>query len=443
MTFEEYPLLAIDIGTSLIKCAMGVRNQESGVIDVIASTVRPSVGLSGDKVSDRAMLQDVLQSAIDQVVEYAMCLPKEAVISVSARFSVSVSVTSSVPISNGQVTHTDVKKLIERCQREASSVSDAYQVSHVIPLQFSLDGQLATLSPWGQAASHLSLKASVVYAKRDIYNVLWSCKEALTVGNAQLKRRPLPLRDVTDDVSVLSSSVLTSQEREEIVTVIDMGAELTKVVIFDHGRPIYTHCDFKGGRHLSRTLQKDLHLDSFHEAERVKVESGSLSSDLNAPRIRMRSGGQVKFKQQSTLSRHLERAVKQQLSALRVRLQQDQVWSYVQRGVILTGGGAQLKGLASQAESVLQSPVRVGAPTQSGVCDLVYGPHYATLNGLVNAGLTGYYDAWFACWTRPISQVPPPHHIEAPKPPARQREPWLSKLKRYLSPLTSPTDQPY
>jgi cell division protein FtsA len=306
-----------------------------------------------------------------------------------------------------------------------------------------LDGQRATLSPWGQAASHLSLKASVVYAKRDVYDALWRCKETLTVGSAQLKRRPLPLRDVTDDVRVLASSVLTPQEREEITTVIDMGAEVTKVVIFDHGRPIYTYCDFKGGRHLSRALQKDLHLDSFHEAERIKVESGSLSSDPNAPRVRMRSGGQVKFKQQSTLSRHLERAIKQQLSALRVRLQQDQVWSYVQRGVILTGGGAQLKGLASQAESVLQSPVRVGAPTQEGVCDLVYGPHYATLNGLVNAGLTGYYDAWFACWARPLTQVPPPHHVERPKRTAQRRALWLSKLKRHLSPLPSPNDQPH
>jgi cell division protein FtsA len=429
---KEHALLGIDIGASHIKCAVGVKNLETGVIDVISRSSNLTRGFEDGKITSAASFESSLQLAIDEAVEYAVCSPKEAIISVSSRASYRVEVNVNVRILSGQVSHHDVQTALERCVREAPNPTEAYKLSHVIPLRFSLDGQRHTLSPWGEPASHLELKASLVYGHQPLYEELWLLKSKLTVrGEGAGDRRLLPLIDVVDELSVLASAVLSAEEREGVMSVLDIGADCLKVVIFERARPLYTYTSFKAGRHLTRELLADLQLESFEEAERVKVEWANLSPEPNAQRVRVRCVAQVKHKQLSALGRPLERALKQQISALRVRLQQDQVWSYVQRGLILTGGTAQLRGLAQQTEAILQAPVRVGEPKQEGVCDLVKAPSYAILNGLILCALSGETRHWFGCWGAEIKALPQPELALQ----RAQRPQGPSPLKRSLQAL--------
>ena len=426
---KEHALLGIDIGASHIKCAVGVKNLETGVIDVISRSSKLTRGFEDGKIISPADFERSLQLAIDDAVRYAVYSPKEAIISVSSRASYRVEVSVKVRILSGQVSHQDVQTTLERCVREAPSPTEAYKLSHIIPLRFSLDGQRDTLSPWGEPASHLELKASLIYADQALYEELWRLKSKLTVKDESSKSRyVLPLIDVVDELSVLAGAVLSAEEREGVMSVLDLGADCLKIVIFERARPLYAYTSFKAGRHLTRELLTDLQLESFEEAERVKVGHATLSPEPNAPRVRVRCVAQVKHKQLSALSRPLERALKQQISALRVRLQQDQVWSYVQRGLILTGGTAQLKGLAQQTEAILQTPVRVGQPAQDGVCDLVKAPSYATLNGLIMCALSGENRHWFGCWRTEIKELPQPElALQSAQRPQRP-----SPLKRGL-----------
>ena len=408
MTFEEYPLLAIDIGSSMIKLGVAVYCEDHGGIDVISVSTVPTLGMRDGQITDLKLLGQVIQEGIDRVVKRAVCIPREAVICVSARHSFSLEATESVPIMGGLVTHEHVQAVVQRCiESKAKSAPEAYRLSHVIPLRFTLDSSTPTLSPEGKATTHLNLSASLMYAEAQLYDQLWQLRHTLTVGTQELGgRRSLPLMDVIDDTSLLAEGLLTEEERQGVMTVMDIGADVAKVVIFDHGRPIYMHYNFKAGAHLSRELQKEFSLDSLDNAEQIKVTRGTLTPSSQASRVEMISNGQSKYKQLSAVTRLLERSTTQQISALRVRLQQDQVWQLVQKGLILTGGSAQLEGLAQQTESVLQTSVRVGHPAQSGVHDLVYAPHFASLNGLLIGGLKRRYESYFSCWNRPIKAIP-------------------------------------
>jgi len=440
MTFEEYPLLAIDIGSAVTKLGIAVYCEDHGYIDVIAVSTLPTIGMTDGQLHDLEALAEALQTGIDRVVRQAMCIPREAVICVSSRHSFSLEATESVPVMGGLVTHEHVQRLVERCVKsKAKSAPEAFRLSHVIPLRFILDSSTPTLNPEGKATTHLNMSASLMFAEAKLYDKLWQLRHTLTVGNKELGGRvSLPLVDVTDDTSVLAEGLLSEEERQGIMTVMDIGADVTKVVIFDHGRPIYTHHNFKAGCFLTRELQREFALDSYDEAEQIKVSRGTLTPSAQAPRVKMTSQNQSKYKQLSAVTRLLERSTTQQISALRVRLQQDQVSSHLHHGLVLTGGAAQLEGLAQQTESVLQSPVRIGRPSQEGVHDLVYAPHFASLNGLMLAGLKRRYESYFSCWNRPIHSVPSALEPR-PKPasaPLKVRV--LKGLKQFLSPSVDP-----
>lgn len=436
MTFEEYPLLAIDIGSSVIKLGIAVYCQDHGNIDVIAVSTVPTLGFKDGQITDIKSLGEVIQEGIDRVVRRAVCIPKEALISVSARHSFSLEATESVPIMGGMVTHEHVQAVVQRCiESKAKNAHEAYRLSHVIPLRFTLDSSTPTLSPEGKATTHLNISASLMFAEAQLYRQLWQLRHTLTVGHQELGGRfSLPLVDIVDDTSLLSEGLLTEEELQGVMTVMDIGSNVTKVVIFDHGRPIYMHHNFKAGDYLTRELQKEFSLDSLEQAEQIKILRGTLTPSSQAERVEMTSNGQSKYKQLSAVTRLLERSTIQQISALRVRLQQDQVWHLVQKGLILTGGSAQLEGLAQQTESVLQTSVRIGHPSQSGVHDLVYAPNFASLNGLLLGGLRRRYETYFSCWNRPIKAIPSALEPR-PKPiraPMSQR--MYQGLKQFFSP---------
>lgn len=417
--FHEHPVLAIDVGAHSVKCAIGVRVEETGVIDVIAASMSPTDGMVDGRVVNRAALSAVIQLCVDRVVGMAMCVPREALLCTSGYHCFSLDAQTQLSVREGQVSHAHVLQLVEAAAATAGAGVNpgVYRLTHVVPQRFTLDQQRHTLSPVGQPAAHVTLNAHLFYADVALYEDLWALRGTITVGNAELGgRRPLPLVDVLNAALPLGEGAHREGEPEQTLALIDIGAAMTKMLIFEGGRPIYVKHMAQGGDHVTRELQSDLGAGRLEDAERIKGELKSLRAHASGDKIPVWTGGDtdVRYKRPEAVARVIERVLTQQLSAVRVRLQKDNAWSYAQGGVLLTGGTAATVDVKQLASDVLQTRVQLGAPAQGGVSDLVRAPQYAAVNGLLLAALRRRSDEWFACWGRPLRAVPPPSARPAP-----------------------------
>jgi cell division protein FtsA len=403
---REYALLGVDIGATNIKCAMGVKSEDTQQIDIISAYTVPTIGIRDGFMEDRDALVDVINQGIMRVQDSALCTPNEALFSISSRYFFTRDIQGNVSISDGHVTQKDILRCVEDCHANAHRAQEAesggYAISHSVPQQFILDRQNPSLSPLGRPALNLDLRAHLFYGHKEITNAFWS------LGEASLK---LPLKDVVCDLLVQAEGLLSQRDLETSVMILDMGSETTKVMIFNEGRPIYFHSRYQGGFHLTQEIQQQLNLDHFDDAENLKFMHGVIRDDVSreTPRIPIYTTGPTRYIRQETLTRILERVLTENLSAIRVRLEEDRVDHYLRGGVILSGGSANILGVERLASEVLQTTSRIGKPIQTGVKDLVQAPQYASVNGLILGGLKRRYDTWFGAWKRPIRTIPAVH----------------------------------
>ena len=401
---KEHPLLGIDVGATNIKCAMGVKGPD--YIDIISVYTLHTLGIRDGLMEDTDSLIDVIKQGMLRAEAGASCKPKEALISISSRHFYTLDSSALIPITEGHVTHKDILRSIEACHAQhhkhtkgINNQSD-FVITHTLPQQFYLDDQTSSLSPWGQPAFQMKLDAHLIYGHQKTLSRYWEMGQ----------KANLPLKDIMCGLLVQAEGLLARNDLDGYVSILDLGSETTKIMIFHQGRPIYFHSRFQGGLNLTKEIQHRLKV-SFDDAENLKLQHGAVRSEITrgSERIPLYGEEPIRYIPQERLIRIIERTLTENLSAIRVRLEKDGMERYLDGGVILSGGGANIEGLDRLTSEILRCAVRVGKPQNPGTTDLVQAPQYATVNGLILAGLRRRYDGWFSSWKRPVSQVPPPH----------------------------------
>lgn len=403
----EHGIVGVDIGASNIKCALGLFDPEYDRIDIIAATTVPSMGIQDGTVTHRDKLLLAIKEGIRRVKEYAQCEVKQIIISISSRHFYTLDAGSTVSISAGRVTHQDILKAVSACHEDApqAQVSQGgYGITHTLPQQYLLDHQVTNTPPWSQPALHLGLKAHLVYGHRETLNQIWHLQDSLRA----------PLIDVTCDLLAQSEGILPSHNSSASLALLDIGSETTKVLLIKEGKPIFFFCRLQGGVHITHEIQRQFKIADFDEAEHIKINFGRVYVDVHErheERIPIYGEGPIRYVRQESLSRILERTITENLSALRVRLEEAGVAGLLSGGVYLTGGTANIQGICELASDILQTKVTLGYPQQKGVHDLVRKPQFATVNGLVIAGILERHNHWFSSWKREIYDIPPPHNL--------------------------------
>lgn len=407
---RERGIVGIDIGASNIKCALGLLVPgELEYIDIIAATTLPTMGIKEGAVLRKDLLFNALQEGIERVKELSQCEIANTIISVSSRYFYTLDTSGQIKISEGRVTHDDVLRVVKSCHDEAAqaqSSQSGYAITHTLPQSYFLDHELLTGQPWSKPGLHLELKSHLVYGHRETLNSIWELERHL----------PAPLLDVVPDLLAQAEGLFREDELPAEAAILDIGSETTKVLLFKKGRPFFLFSRFQGGIHLTNEIQKQLKISDFDDAEQLKLRYGQVYIDAHERserRIPLQTDGPIRYVRQETLARILERALTENLSALRVRLEEAGVASSLNQGVILTGGTANIPGICALAGDILQTQVTLGKPRQRGVSDLVFTPQYATVNGLIISGLRERYDSWFSCWKRQLNQVPEPQILRA------------------------------
>jgi cell division protein FtsA len=281
-------------------------------------------------------------------------------------------------IAEGEVTRGDVERVLEGAR--AIPVDADRQILHVLPREYMVDSQDGIRDPIGMAGVRLGVKVNLVTAATScVQNVIrCAARCGLTVADAVLQ----PLAS--------AEAVLSDDEKEIGVAVVDIGGGTTDLLLYVDGGIGHTSVIPVGGNNITSDIAAGLRTP-MAEADRLKRLSGcalgrmvSDDEEIEVPGV----GGHAPRKcARRVLSDIIEPRVEEIFAVVRKRIEDTGLLEQLSAGVVLTGGAVLLQGTSEFAEEILGMPVRIGMPTGiKGITQLVHGPEYATGVGLVKFG---------------------------------------------------------
>ena len=284
-----------------------------------------------------------------------------------------------VAVKDREVRESDVKRVIDAAK--AVAIPMDREVIHVIPQEFIIDDQDGIREPLGMSGVRLEAKIHIVTAAvTSAQNIVKCCNKA-----------GLNVIDIVLEPLASAQAVLSDDERDLGVCMVDIGGGTTDIAVFQDGSIKETAVLGLGGYHLSNDIAVGLRTP-FEEAERIKKKFGMasaryLSGDdaITVPSVGGRRPREVSRK---ILCEIVEPRVEEILSLARGEVMRAGLEDKIPSGVVLTGGASALGGLTDLAEEVFEAPVRHGVPSHiGGLQDVVRSPMYSTGVGLVLFGL--------------------------------------------------------
>jgi cell division protein FtsA len=254
-------------------------------------------------------------------------------------------------------------------------------VLHIIPRNYSLDGQTGLRSPIGMLGFRLEVEAHIITAATASLQNLEKCVEAAGVFVDRFILNPLASGDV----------VLSDSERESGVMVVDIGGGTTDIAMFIDGSVWHTAVIAVGGHHITNDIAHGLHLP-FELAEAVKLEYGHADpkavSPLEAFPVQP-FGEELPSKvQRADLAHIINARVAEIFELILKEAKRSGYDGLLKAGIVLTGGSSLLPGLKTVAADVLKMPVRMALPENiTGMAEALRNPSYSTSVGLLKLGL--------------------------------------------------------
>jgi cell division protein FtsA len=376
MSKKDSLVVGLDIGTTKI-CTV-VAELGDGQINIIGLGTHPSKGLRKGVVIN---IDSTVQS-IKKAVEEAELMAGVHLTSVYAGIAgghvKGINSHGVIAVKNKEITPSDVKRVIDAAS--AVAIPMDREVIHIIPQEFIVDDQDGIRDPVGMSGVRLEGRVHIVTG------AITSAQNIIKCAN----RAGLDVDDIVLEQLGSSEAVLTPEEKELGVAIIDIGGGTTDLVIFSSGSIKHTAVFSLAGSHVTNDISLGLRTP-LEEAEKIKIRYGCALTSLvrKDETIEVPSVGGRKPRALSryTLSEIIEPRVEEILSLVQNEIMRTGYGNLLASGIILTGGSALLEGIPDLAEQIFNVPVRRGIPIGiSGLVDLVNSPMYATGVGLVLYG---------------------------------------------------------
>ncbi len=370
-------ITALDVGTSKVVALVG-EIDSYGDVHVIGIGESPSKGIDRGYVTRLDLAVNSVLNAIKEAQEMSGAKLSTVVVGISGPTLKSQNERDTVSISSQpvEIDYTHIERLIDRAVMR--SREEGYEIISAIPRRFVLDEQEGVIDPVGLLGSKMSAEVHVVKIGTSLLKN--TEKVVMNAGMDILGRFISPLAS--------AEAVLTLEEKEEGVLMMDMGAGLTNFVVFSEGSILITGCVPMGGINITKDIAHFMKIN-IEQAEKIKIESGYALSDAvnETERIKIKPRGEEK---EVTVSR------KQLAEVIQIRLEEivEKVGDYLNAqgvnldalhaGIVITGGSAKLAGMREFLERYFDLPVRIGYPMGViGLKEKVQDPAYATAVGLV------------------------------------------------------------
>lgn len=377
-------ITGIDIGSSAVRLAIGqvTSEVETGEVElqILGAVEAPSAGVRNGNINS---IDDVVSSvsACLESAERTVGAPiSSAYIAVSGQRIISQASRAYVAVSKGdnEITREDVLRVIENSRSIATPLN--YEVLHVIPKSFSIDGQSDIKDPVGMTGIRLEVDSQIILGPTP---QLRNLKQAVL-------RTGIEIDGLVLNVIAASDAVLTEQQKEIGVVVVNIGVATTSLVVYESGEIIHTANLPAGSGHVTNDLALGLRT-SVDVAERVKIEYGDCASGSVSRRDEI---------DLQTLGAPNQEIVKRQLINEIIEARMEEIMQMVDSdlktidrsgklpaGVVFTGGGAKIPGLVELARKKLRLPAMLGYPlNMTSVTDKINDPSFSTAVGLVRWG---------------------------------------------------------
>jgi cell division protein FtsA len=376
---KEKIVVGLDIGSTKVCTLIGAL-RESG-LDPLGFGVVESRGMKKGAITNLEAIVESIKKSVGEAEAAAKVDVERVYVGMAGPHIRSSNSRGVVPVSTRprEIDNDDVKRVIETAR--AVALSPDREIIHIIPQEFTVDDQGGIVDPLGMTGTRLEVNVHIVTS---------STAAAQTMVTA-VNRSGLLVEDTVLDPIAAGEAVLTDDEKELGAVLVDIGGGKTSVAIYHHGAIRHTVVLPIGGEHFTNDIAVGLRT-TIPEAERVKRELGcAVSAALDRDRVFEISGmgaRQPRAIAQQVLTDILQPRAEEIIHFVRSELRGAGYERQAGAGVVLTGGGAMLKGFGDLAEEILDLPVRIGIAskgfeTKDSHVSALQGPEFATVTGLV------------------------------------------------------------
>ncbi len=369
-------IVGLDIGTTKI-CAIVGELTDSG-IDIIGIGTHPSKGLrKGVVVNIEATVASIRRS-IEEAELMAGCEIAHVYTGIAGGHIKGFNSQGIVAVKDKEVREADIARVIDAAKAVAIPLDR--EVIHVLPQEYIIDDQGGIKEPLGMSGVRLEAKVHIVTGAVSSAHNIVKCANRTGLNVSDIVLQPL----------ASAEAVLSDDEKELGVCLVDIGGGTTDIVIFSGGSIVHTAVIALGGNNLTSDIAIGLRTPA-HEAERLKQKHGCALASMVAKdetiEVPSVGGRQPRVLGRQILCEILEPRVEEIFQLVQREVQKCGYEDLLASGVVVTGGSTLLAGMPELAEEVLALPVRRGMPRGiGGLVDVVKSPMYATGVGLVIYG---------------------------------------------------------
>jgi len=371
---EKNLIVGLDIGTSKVAAIVG-EVKDDGSIEVVGVGSHPSRGLKKGVVVNIESTVQSIQRAVEEAELMAGCEIHAVHAGIAGNHIRSLNSHGIVAIRDREVSAGDVDRVIDAAR--AVAIPADQRILHILPQEFIIDNQDGIREPVGMAGVRLEARVHIVTGAVSAAQNIIKC-----VRRCGLEVDDLILEQLSSAVAVLSED-----EKELGVCLVDIGGGTTDIAVFTEGAIRHTAVIPIAGNQVTNDIAVALRTPTQH-AEEIKLKYASALSQLAGAEevIEVPSIGERPARRLSrqTLAEVVEPRYEELLTLVQAELQRSGFENLIAGGVVLTGGSSRIPGLVELAEEVFHMPVRLGIPQNvGGLADVVTNPAYATGVGLL------------------------------------------------------------
>jgi cell division protein FtsA len=371
-------IVGLDIGTSKVVAIVGELKAD-GSLNIVGIGSHRSRGLKKGTVVNIESTVESIQRAVEEAELMAGCRIHSVYAGIAGSHIRSMNSHGIVAIRDREVTRADVDRVIDAAQ--AVAIPADQRVLHILPQEYIIDSQEGVKEPLGMSGVRLEAKVHLVTCAINAVQNIEKC----------IKRCGLQVEEIILEQLASSYAVLTDDEKELGVCMVDIGGGTTDIAIFTEGAIRHTGVIPIAGDQVTNDIAMALRTPT-DNADEIKIKYACALTQLASPgdMIQVPGVGERPARELSrqALAEVVEPRYDELFTLVKAELQRSGYENLMAAGIVLTGGTSKMEGVTELAEEIFHMPVRIGLPQGvKGLADIVRNPIYSTGVGLLLYGV--------------------------------------------------------
>jgi cell division protein FtsA len=379
MAKKDRYIVGLDIGTTKV-CILVAEIKEEGSIDIIGMGSCDSKGLRKGVITHVDPTVECIKKVVEEAELMAGINIEEAYVGIAGEHIMGSNSRGMISINSKDhvISREDINRVIEAAK--TIPIPTDKDILHVLPQEFMVDGQDEIADPMGISGSRLEVNVHVVTCGNTQLQTLLTC----------VNKAGIEVSDTVLEQLASSEAVLTPDEKELGVALIDIGGGTTDLAVFEKQSLWHSYIRSIGGDHFTSDIAVGLRTP-IPEAEKIKKKYGcaisSLIEEEETIEVAGVGGRKPRYMPRQVLCEIIQPRAEELFSIMREEIERMGLTRSLNSGIVITGGGSLLEGMVEIAERIFDLPVRVGKPSGvGGLIDVINSPVYSTAVGLIIYG---------------------------------------------------------